>query len=84
MRRGRKIATQSAPTAGYDTTMKKPTRKIALRRETLRVLVGIELLAAAGADGVVGANADTGDPIGGCVRPRLVDTGDPVGGCVNG
>ena len=57
--------------------MKKSTRKITLRRETLRVLVGIELFL------VAGAKADTGDPVGGCIKAQLFDTGDPVGGCVN-
>lgn len=55
--------------------MKKATRKIKIRRETLRVLGGMELVAIAG--------GDTGDPVGGCVKPQLVDTGDPVGSCVN-
>jgi len=56
--------------------MKKSTRKLTLRRETFRVLAGTEFFA------VAGANADTGDPIGGCVKRQLMDTGDPVGGCV--
>jgi hypothetical protein len=47
--------------------MKKSTRKIGIRREILRVLGRIDLVAVAG--------GDTGDPAGGCVNAQVMDTG---------
>jgi hypothetical protein len=76
MRSGRKIA-KPLSISRYAALMKKSMRKIAIRRETLRVLAGTELLLAGGA----GAE-DPSVPAGGCVR-MAGDTGAPNGGCVN-
>jgi len=64
---GRKIATDLR--ASYHAAMKKSTLKLVIRRETLRVLAGTELVRVAG-----GGNADA----------QQLDThGGPATGCVN-
>jgi hypothetical protein len=63
---GRKIAIEVS--ARYHAAMKKSTLKLVIRRETLRVLAGLDLVRVAG-----GGNADA----------QLLDTGNAGTGCVN-
>jgi hypothetical protein len=62
--------------------MKRSTLKLEIRRETLRVLVDLELAHVVG--GAEGAQADTGNAGTGCPFVRFaLDTDDPARGCVN-
>jgi hypothetical protein len=69
---GKEIATEAG--AGYHTTMKRSTLKLVIRRETLRLLSGMELRLAGG--GVDSGNAGTGCPL-----VQLVDSGNAGTGC---
>lgn len=54
--------------------MKKPTRKLALRIETLRTLAGIELVHVVGGDDAV--LSDTGAKM--CPAPAALGAADPT------
>jgi len=58
--------------------MKKSTLKLVIRRETLRVLAEVQLVAAVGGGGA--RPLDTGDAPTGCQSP-IVDSENPVTGC---
>jgi hypothetical protein len=46
--------------------MKKPTLKLAVRRETLRVLAGMELVRVTGGGAQVALLLDSADPVASC------------------
>jgi hypothetical protein len=52
--------------ARYHAPMKRPTLKLVVRRETLRVLAGMELVRVAGGGGPDGQLIDTASPANGC------------------
>lgn len=56
--------------------MKKSTFKLAIQRETLRVLAALELGRVAG-----GLKADSAGPVTGCPNAPLLDSEGPVNGC---
>jgi hypothetical protein len=60
--------------------MKRSTVKLVIRGETIRMLIGIELVHAAGGN-VDARLLDTGDPVAGCELERLADTVSPATGC---
>jgi hypothetical protein len=69
--------------ARYHATMKKSTFKLVIRRETLRVLAGMELARVAGGGNQDAQLLDSEGPATGCVKAQLLDTGGPATGCVN-
>lgn len=63
--------------------MKKTTLKLAIRRETLRVLAGMELALVAGGGNPDAQLLDTGNAGTGCVNAQLLDSEGPATGCPN-
>jgi hypothetical protein len=62
--------------------MKRSTVKLVIRRETLRLLTGMELRLAGGGNPDAQL-LDTGCPATGCVNVKLLDSEGPATGCVN-
>jgi hypothetical protein len=63
--------------------MKKSTLKLVIRRESLRVLAGMELVRIAGGENADAQLLDTGNAGTGCVNAQLLDTEGPATGCLN-
>jgi hypothetical protein len=76
---GRKIATDIR--ARYHAAMKKSTLKLVIRRETLRLLAGMDLVRVGGGNADA-QQLDTGNAGTGCPNVKLVDSEGPVTGCV--
>jgi hypothetical protein len=62
--------------------MKKSTFKLMIRRETLRVLAGMELVRVAGGGNADAQQLDTGNAGTGCANALRLDTEGPATGCV--
>ena len=63
--------------------MKKTTLKLVIRRETVRVLAGMELARVAGGGNADAQLLDTEGPATGCVNAQLFDSDGPATGCPN-
>jgi hypothetical protein len=63
--------------------MKKSTLKLVIRRQTLRVLAGMELVRVAGGGNADPQLLDTGGPVTGCPNVKLLDSEGPATGCPN-
>ena len=62
--------------------MKKSTFKLVIRRETLLVLAGMQLVRVVGGANADAQQLDSEGPVTGCVKALLPDTGSPATGCV--